>query len=149
MAYASRFGRGYLSGFNTIQATGAITSSSTVTGTDFLATARGTGAAPAFRVFVTGDTNAVGILSTSDSVLGIAGAGATRMTVASVLAVTPAITFTGTATMSNGFIMPQVATPSAPAAGSVHIYNVDNGASKSQARALFDSGAAQALATEP
>jgi len=45
--------------------------------------------------------------------------------------------------------LPQIAEPAAPSAGITRIYAVDNGASKTQARARFDSGAAQAVATEP
>jgi hypothetical protein len=51
---------------------------------------------------------------------------------------------------SSAFInLPQITTPSAPAAGTTVVYGVDNGGGKTQLRALFDTGAAQAIATEP
>lgn len=59
--------------------------------------------------------------------------------------------FANNATLAmTGYIeLAQIATPAAPAVGKVRIYVADNGASKSQTRAMFDTGVAQVTNTEP
>ena len=52
------------------------------------------------------------------------------------------LTVTGAASIANYLQLGQIANPSAPAAGFTRIYGADNGASKTQLRALFDTGAA-------
>lgn len=50
---------------------------------------------------------------------------------------------------AGGFWLKEMTAPSAPAANEVYIYAEDNGSGKTRVMALFSSGAAQVIATEP
>lgn len=75
---------------------------------------------------------------------------ATNVTTVAGSVVLGAVTFSSNVVVTEGYIeLGQIASPAAPAAGKVRIYNVDNGGTKSQTRALFDTGVAQTTNTEP
>lgn len=148
MAYADRFGRGYLTGFNsieatgTITATGAITSSGVVTGTRLKASTAGAVATPALEI-VSG-ANSFGWYEVGSAlVAAVAGSARGQFSASGMASLNgPLITAT--------FVeYPQIAEPSAPSAGVTRVWGADNGGSKTQLRARFDSGASQAMATEP
>lgn len=148
MGYPNRTFRGYLTGIATLTTTGAITaggaieSSSTVTGTRLIASTSGAVGTPA--IDIVNGANHYGLYEVGGALV-IAVAGAARGQASS----------SGLQALNGPLITPtfveftQTTTPSAPAAGTTRIYGVDNGGSKTQFRALFDSGAAQAMATEP
>lgn len=141
MGYPNRTFRGYLTGIASISATGAIESASTVTGTRLIASTSGAVATPA--VAIINGANQFGLYEVGSAlVVAIAGSARAQASASGLQSLNgPLIT-------ASYLEYPQIATPSAPAAGSTRVYGVDNGGSKTQLRALFDSGVGIELATE-
>ena len=144
--YARRSERGYLSGFNAPTFTGTPTFSNgmTVSSGQIIMQNAGTASLPSIAWEVSGSAN-YGLFQSSISI-GLSTAGAERANWnAGGQTLAAGLFMTGSAQIQ----LPQVTAPAAPAAGFTRIYAVDNGAGKTQLRARFDTGAEQAVATEP
>ena len=156
MGYTARHFRGYLSGLGaakptsvataTLAVTGAATSASlvttgNVTAARHLASSLGTAGAPAFAATTALDG---GLYWISTSLTAISAGGAAFLYGSNAQTV---INMPGY--FASYVDIVQVATPAAPGATVARLFAVDAGASKNRISAIFDSGAAQTMATEP